>query len=218
MTWIEAEQAYNFAVYSAHATRVTVVLYSEKDLLYPVCEQPLDYLTHKSGGIWHIRISAAAVKQARYYAYRAEGPFAPDEGYRFGAAKVLMDPDAKSVYFLPEFSRQASIGPGPNAGKTPLGLIPTGHTASDWTGDQRPIHTHDTVIYEVHVRGFTRRSNSSMDPEKRGAYAGMIEKIPYLKDLGITVVELMPVYQFDPQEGGSCLSGCFSKPQYVGVC
>lgn len=70
------------------------------------------------------------MSQARYYAYRAEGSFAPGEGYRLDFAKVRMDMYAKSVYFPPEFSRQASIGPGPNVGKTPLGLIPTGQTPS----------------------------------------------------------------------------------------
>ena len=57
-----------------------------------------------------------------------------------------------------------------------------------------------TVIYEMHVRGFTRHPNSGVEPEKRGTYAGLIEKIPYLQDLGVTAVELLPVFQFDPQE------------------
>jgi len=202
VTWIEEEQAYNFALFSIHATGVTLLLYSDKDLFYPIYEQLLDYLTHRSGGIWHTRVPASTVHQASYYAYRAEGPFAPEEGQRFDRDKILMDPYAKSVYFPPDFARQASIGPGSNARKSPLGLVGTPEDDFDWGTDQRPVHTHDTVIYELHVRGFTRRSNSGVEAEKRGTYAGLAQKIPYLQDLGITAVELMPVFQFDPQEGG----------------
>ncbi len=202
VTWIEEEQAYNFALFSAHAIGVTLLLYSEKDLLHPVYKQSLDYLTHRSGGIWHIRIPGSTAREARYYAYRVEGPFAPEQGQRFDSDKILMDPYTKSVYFPPGFTRQASIGPGSNAGKTPLGFIPPPENDFDWGTDERPIHTHDAVIYELHVRGFTRCSNSGVDPDKRGTYAGLIQKIPYLQELGITAVELMPVFQFDPQEGG----------------
>ena len=202
VTWIEAEQAYNFALFSVHATGVTLLLYSDKDLLYPIYEQSLDYLTHRSGGIWHTRVPAATVREASYYAYRVEGPFAPEEGQRFDSDKILMDPYAKSVYFPPDFNRQASIGPGSNAGKVPLGLVEPPESDFDWGADQHPVHTYDTVIYELHVRGFTRRSNSGVDAEKRGTFAGLIQKIPYLQDLGVTAVELMPIFQFDPQEGG----------------
>ncbi len=202
VTWIEAEQAYNFALFSVHATGVTLLLYSDKDLLYPVYEQTLDYLTHRSGGIWHIRVPASTVRQACYYAYRVEGPFAPEEGQRFDSDKILMDPYAKSVYFPPEFNRQASIGPGSNAGKTPLGLVEPPGNDFDWGTDRRPVHSYDTVIYELHVRGFTRRLNSGVDADKRGTYAGLTQKISHLQDLGITAVELMPVFQFDPQEDG----------------
>ncbi|MGH9433088.1 MAG: glycogen debranching protein [Terriglobia bacterium] len=202
VTRIEEEQAYNFALFAAQATGVTLLLYSDRDLLYPIYEQSLDYLTHRSGAIWHARIPASTVDEASYYAYRVDGPFAPEQGQRFDADKILMDPYAKSVYFPPGFARQASIGPGSNAGKAPLGLVQPPGNDFDWGPDQRPIHTHDAVIYELHVRGFTRRSNSGVAPEKRGTYAGLIQKIPYLQDLGITAVELMPVFQFDPQEGG----------------
>lgn len=202
VTWIEEEQAYNFALFSVDATNVTLLLYSEEDVIYPVYEHTLDYLTHRSGGIWHVRVPASAVRKAAYYAYRVEGPFAPEQGQRFDFDKILMDPYAKSVYFPPDFTRQASIGLGSNAGKAPLGLVQPPGNDFDWGADQRPVHTHDTVIYELHVRGFTRNSNSGVDADKRGTYAGLAQKIPYLHDLGVTAVELMPVFQFDPQEGG----------------
>ena len=71
----------------------------------------------------------------------------------------------------------------------------------DWSGDARPRHESDAIIYEVHVRGFTASPSSGVAPEARGTYAGLVEKIPHLQELGVTVVELMPVFQFDPQEG-----------------
>ena len=71
----------------------------------------------------------------------------------------------------------------------------------DWSGDRRPHHESDLIIYEMHVRGFTQHASSGVCPQHRGTFAGVIEKIPYLKNLGITAVELMPVFQFDPCEG-----------------
>ena len=64
-----------------------------------------------------------------------------------------------------------------------------------------PYHESDAIIYELHVKGFTKNPNSGVEPSRAGTYAGLVEKIPYLKELGITVVELMPIFQRDPQEG-----------------
>jgi glycogen operon protein len=91
--------------------------------------------------------------------------------------------------------------PGSNAGQAPLGLLHACEQVFDWGDDRRCHHQSDTVIYELHVRGFTNNPNSGVSPDVRGTYAGLVEKIPYLKELGITAVELMPVFQFDPQEG-----------------
>jgi isoamylase len=121
----------------------------------------------------------------------------------FDPDKVLLDPYAKAVYFPPGFDRTADSRPGSNAGKAPLGLLAGGGEPFDWGDDRPPRHQSDTIIYELHVRGFTNNPNSGVSPERRGTYAGVVEKIPYLKDLGITAVELMPVFQYDPQEG-SC--------------
>ena len=70
----------------------------------------------------------------------------------------------------------------------------------DWEADQFLHHESDAIIYELHVRGFTRNPNSEVDPALRGTYAGLVEKIPYLLELGVTIVELMPIFQRDPQE------------------
>jgi isoamylase len=113
----------------------------------------------------------------------------------------LLDPHCRSIFFPPDFRRIASVGRGSNAGRAPIGVLPSSTLPFDWGGDSRLRHTSDTIIYEMHVRGFTKRANSGVSIDKRGTFAGVIEKIPYLKDLGITAVELMPVFQYDPDEG-----------------
>jgi isoamylase len=198
---IKPDEAYNFAIYSRHATGLTLLLYSDQDVVTPVYSYRLDHLKNKTGRVWHCRIPAALVADARYYAYRAEGPSDRGAGHRFDPDKVLLDPYARGVSFPEGFSREAASRPGPNAGKAPLGVIPRQHAAFDWGEDRRPSHTHDTVIYELHVKGFTARGNSGVTHDSRGTFAGLIEKIPYLKELGVTAVELLPVHQYDPLEG-----------------
>jgi isoamylase len=200
-TWIESERAYNFSIYSKHATGVVLLLYSEDDVVNPVYTYRMVYPANKTGRIWHCRIPASSTAGARFYGYIVEGPFEPPAGHRFDPKKVLLDPYANVVIFPKDFSRDAARHPGSNAGRAPLGLLPPADGAFDWTGDRRPEHTHDTIIYELHVKGFTYSPAAGLSQQKRGTYAGVIEKIPYLKNLGVTVVELMPVQQFDPLEG-----------------
>src|SRR5690606_545468 len=112
-----------------------------------------------------------------------------------------LDPFAESVFFPPAFDRTVASLPGPNDGRAPLGVIFKNSHNFDWEEDKRPHHESDLVIYELHVKGFSFHPSSAVPEEKRGTFAGIIEKIPYLKELGITAVELMPVHQFDPQSG-----------------
>ncbi len=107
---------------------------------------------------------------------------------------------AKS-FSRPAYDRDACTRSGSTAGRAPLGVLQAAPAPFDWGNDARPRHTHDAIVYELHVKGFTARSNSGVSPDKRGTFAGLVEKIPYLKELGVTVIELMPVHQFDPQEG-----------------
>jgi isoamylase len=197
--WIEEERAYNFTLYSRQATAVTLLLYGESDLFNPQVRVSLDYLQNKSGRIWHCRLPMSQVTNASYYAYSVDGPFEPQHGDRFDGQKVLLDPYARKIFFPPNFNRDASRARGSNAGRAPLAELPC-EEAFDWGDDPRPRHTNDTVIYEMHVRGFTRRENSGVSAPARGTYSGVIEKIPYLKELGVTVVELLPVFQYDPDE------------------
>ena len=199
-TWVEEEQGWNFALYSRWASGVTLLLYSTGDFLTPLFQLRLNPLVNKSGRIWHCFVSRSTAQSARYYAYRVEGPTAP--GHRFDPDKLLFDPFAEKVFFPPEFSREAARHPGRNDGRAVLGVLPRPEAAplaSDAPPPRR--RTYDAIIYELHVKGFTARANSGVTKKKRGTFLGLIEKIPYLKELGVTIVELLPVHQFDPQEG-----------------
>jgi isoamylase len=199
--WLQEEGAYNFALYSRHATGVTLLGYGERDPAKPVFEFCLEHPAHKTGSIWHIRIPASALRGAAFYAYRVKGPHDPQRGHRFDPRKILLDPYAPSVFFPPEFSREACAQPGPTDGRAPLGRLPKPEVVAV-PSDHGPRYTcRDAVVYELHVKGFTARANSGVTPARRGTFAGVTEKIPHLKDLGVTVVELLPVQQFDPLEG-----------------
>ncbi|HRO57885.1 MAG TPA: isoamylase [Burkholderiaceae bacterium] len=202
-TWIEEERAFNFALYSKHAEGVELLLYAPSDIVNPVQVFSFDYLRNKSGRIWHCRIAQEAMKGTAYYAYRVDGPLPAGrfEWHAFDRRKVLLDPYARSVYFPPSIDRLAAAHPGPNAGRAPLGVL--GVDLGRFGLEVRRVRRHEAtaVIYELHVGGFTRHPSSGVAEEVRGTYAGIIEKIPYLKELGVTVVELMPVFQFDPSDG-----------------
>jgi isoamylase len=199
-TWIEEEQAFNFAVHAEHAESVTLLLYAANDLINPLFSYRFDFLRNKSGRVWHCRIPLSKIAAARYYAYSVSGE-AISNIHSFDPQKVLLDPYATCVFFPPGFDRKLAMREGSNAGKAPLGMLPFQQAKFDWEETYFPHHESDAIIYELHVKGFTKNPNSGVNPSRAGTYAGLIDKIPYLKDLGITAVELMPVFQRDPQEG-----------------
>lgn len=204
VTWVASLEAWNFALYSRRATSVTLLLYSEDDAVRPVFEAKLDPRINKSGRIWHYWVTAESAPSAAYYAYRVDGKKNKKAGYYFDAKKILLDPFAPAVHFPPDHDRDAAGEPGPNDGRAPLGVLPRENSSdiSPRRGDDRPPRpSHDLVVYELHVKAFTARANSGVTEANRGTYAGLIEKIPYLLDLGVTAVELMPVQQCDPLEG-----------------
>ena len=200
--WIEEEAAYNFSLYSQNAAAVTLLFYTANDPTVPSFTFRLDPFIHKTTRIWHCRLPRKVLGDACYYAYRIEGPDSWQSRWRhaFDPEKVLLDPYAHTVFFPPGFDRLSARRPGSNAGKAPLGVLAM-EPPFDWGDDRSPRHRGDLVIYEMHVRGFTRSPTSGVAPEKRGTFAGVVEKIPYLLELGVNCVELMPVQQFDPQEG-----------------
>ena len=203
VTWIPEEEAYNFSIYSKYATQVILLLYSPANLETPIFSYSFLPLKNRTGRIWHARVAAQNLQDARYYAYSIDGPPAtgrPHEWHAFKAAKILLDPYATSVFFPPTYDRLAALGTGSNAGKAALGVLPEASKSLDWGADARPHHDGDLIIYEMHVKGFTANPNSGVSASKRGTFAAAVEKIPYLQKLGITAIELMPVYEFDDTE------------------
>lgn len=202
VSWFADRAAYNFSIYSKHAEAVTLLLYGEADLITPVQVRKFDYLRNKTGRVWHCIIPGGELAHVRYYAYSMDGPApqGPLVFHAFDPAKILLDPYARTIFIPPAFDRAMAILPGSNAGKAPLAVLPSGKPEIP---PERCLRRHesDAVIYELHVGGFTQHGNSGVAPGNRGKYAGVIEKIPYLKELGVTIVELMPVYQFDPSGG-----------------
>src|SRR4051794_8850445 len=171
VTWLAHEESYNFALYSRHATAVTLLFYTDEDFINPVYQYTFNYRAHKTGPVWHCRIPGRDLDEARYYAYSVEGPPNPAAGHRFDPQKILLDPYAPAVFFPPSFSRADAKRPGPNNGQAPLGVLDVDSAAFDQGVDLHPRHTSDTIIYELHVRGFTQRANSGVSAEARGTYA-----------------------------------------------
>ena len=198
-TWTADGSACNFALFSVHAKAATLLLYSANDLTNPGKTVQLN----RTNRIWHARVSAADLAPIIFYAYQVDGPSDGAGGRRFDSKKVLFDPYARTLFYPPEFSKGDASRPGSNAGRAVLGRVPDFTASFDWTGDHKPVHRGDAVIYELHVKGFTVRSNSGVSEANRGTYLGLIEKVPYLKELCVTAVELLPVYHFEPEKGGN---------------
>ncbi|HTO48959.1 MAG TPA: glycogen debranching protein GlgX [Burkholderiales bacterium] len=187
----------NFSVYSRHATALELCLFDRADDATPARVIELDPRTHRTYHYWHAFV--ADVGPGQLYAYRAHGPFEPDEGLRFDPDKLLLDPYGRCVARPADRSRAAACRPGDNAA-TALKSVVIDPAGYDWEGDAPPRRPFArTVIYELHVGGFTRQPDSGVAAARRGTYAGLIEKIPYLADLGVTAVELLPVFAFDEQ-------------------
>jgi isoamylase len=197
--WLASEQAYNFSIYSKNATAVSLLLYQEPDFTVPAKVYRFSFPTNKTSRVWHMFVPASEIGEARYYACELDGPFDPVTGDRFDHSKILLDPYARRIFLPPDFSRSAARGPGPNDGKAPLGILPD--RTFEAVAAQRGVlrHTHDLVIYELHIRNFTKHSSCKLTDGTRGTFAGISAMILYLKDLGVTAVELMPINQYDPQ-------------------
>jgi glycogen operon protein len=192
------EGGVNFCVYSGRAKRLELLLFDGATDAAPARVIRLDPRTHRTYHYWHAFVRS--LRPGQVYAYRAVGPFDPARGLRFDPAKVLLDPYARAIVVPNAYDRGAASRPGENTAVAMRSVV-VDPDAYDWEGDaplRRPFAT--TVIYETHVAGFTRHPSSGVAPARRGTYAGMIEKIPYLQDLGITAVELLPVFQFDRQD------------------
>ncbi len=191
------ETGVNFSVFSYHATGVELLLFDTEEATQPSRIVNLFPGTSRTSHYWHIHLPG--IKAGQIYAYRMSGPFAPELGHRFDPEKILLDPYARAIS-TKNYQRSAAARPGNNIGTAAKSVV-ADLRKYDWEDDRPLDHPFSrTVLYEMHVAGFTRNANSDIPKEKRGTYAGLVEKIPYLKDLGITAVELMPVFQFDAQD------------------
>ena len=187
----------NFSIFSAHATQVEVVFFDHAEAEQPERVVKLSPITNRTSHYWHIFLPGIVAGQL--YGYRVDGPCEANDGNRFDFQKVLLDPYGKSVSVGQHYDRSSASHPGDNAGASMKSVI-TDSSTFDWQGDRPLKHPfRNTVIYEMHVAGFTRHPNSGVTEANKGTYLGIIEKIPYLKYLGITAVELLPVFQFDTQ-------------------
>ncbi len=187
----------NFSLFSRVATGVELLLFDRVDDATASRVIPIS-ATDRSYHYWHTVVPG--IKPGQIYGYRVDGPNAPEKGLRFDSNKVLLDPYGKGVVVPNNYDRSAACQPGDNSATSMKSLV-VDSSKYDWEGDlPLQLPSSRTIIYEMHVRGFTRHPSSSVGEEKRGTYAGLIEKIPYLQGLGITAVELLPVFQFDPHD------------------
>ena len=178
-----------FALFSRHATGVTLLLFDHPENRDPSREISFDPRVNRTGDIWHLTVPG--LKPGQAYLYRVEGPDRPEEGHRFNNNALLLDPYAKAVTrAVPTFTLSESdtfVRP------TPRCIVID--DSFDWAGD-RPldIPLSRTIIYETHVRGLTCHHSAKV--RHPGTFRGIIEMVPYLQQLGITAVELLPVQEF----------------------
>jgi glycogen operon protein len=203
----------NFAIYSAGATRVELLLFDNIADQRPSQVIPLDPGANRTEGVWHIFVEG--LPNRTFYNYRVDGPYNPSSnGTRFNVAKTLLDPYAVAVTGDFYWESGDALGYDNTEPDDPDRHLRPGQVDNvagaprcvayrsdfDWEGDQHPdIPIEESIIYEVNVRGFTRHHSSESD--LAGTYRGFIEKISYLKQLGVTAVELLPVFEFDQFDG-----------------
>jgi glycogen operon protein len=179
----------NFSVFSRHATQMALVLFAPGER-EPVLELPLDARYNKTGEVWHVLVEG--LDPGIEYGFRADAaPNAAPSVLRFDRARVLLDPYGKAVAGLERWGEVAA-----EKGRLEGLRSRVVDEEFDWAHEQ-PLRVPlaDSVIYEIHVRGFTRHPGSGV--AHPGSFGGVVERIPYLKELGVTAVELMPVTEFE---------------------
>lgn len=197
----------NFSIFSRHATGVSLELFNNAEDEYPFQIIELEEKSNKTGDVWHVFVSE--LQAPAFYLYRVDGPFEPEKGHRFNKNNYLLDPYAKELtnvsifknlqdgFFNPKDSYDIQKQKPFTAKNFPKAIVIDDDF--DWEGDT-PLNLplRQSVIYETHLKGFTAHKSSHV--KHPGTYKGLIEKIPYLKELGITSVELLPIQEFDEWE------------------
>lgn len=181
-------EGYNFSLFSTSATAVSLCLFRPDEKL-PFLEIPLDEEVNKTGDVWHIFVYDLPPEY--HYGYRIDGPYDPIRGHYFDNRMIVLDPYAKEVASSSKWGT-----PMPrDTSRIHRGIIDP-LKPFDWGKDKHPkLPLQELVIYEMHVRAFTQ--DPSSNTENRGLFTGIVEKIPYLKSLGVNALELMPIYEFN---------------------
>ncbi len=205
---LESAGGVNFSIFSRHATHVRLELFDSPADVTPVKVIDLNPARHRTGDVWHVWVEE--IRSGQLYGYRMDGPYQPEVGHRFNFNKLLLDPFATTISLVPAWDFGPARGYDPSAPEKDLvisrvddaGAMPKCvfiHEHFHWH-DDRPLRNpwSQTVIYETHVRGFTIHPSANV--EQPGTYRGLMDKIPYLKELGVTAVELMPVCEFNENE------------------
>jgi len=188
----------NFSIHSPAAQSLDLLLFDHADSPLPSETIPLDPQTNQTATYWHIFLPGCG--HGQIYAWRARGSQVNTQGHRFDGDKVLLDPYGKVVAGSSIYQRNAARAQGDNCTHA-LKSVVVDNSLYDWQGDKPlPKPKGREVIYEMHVSGFTKSPTSELTEDLRGTYAGFIQKIPYLQNLGVTAVELLPVHQFDAQD------------------
>ncbi len=204
----ESRGGVNFSLFSRHASRVRLELFDQPADAAPSRVIDLDPARNRTGDVWHVWVDGIGTGQL--YGYRVDGPYQPGAGHRFNFSKLLLDPFATAISPLPDWDFGAARGydasvPEPDsvssssddAGAMPKCVFTNEHF--HWHDDLPLKHPwSQTVMYETHVRGFSIHASSGV--AHPGTYRGLMEKIPYLIDLGVTAVELMPVHEFNDHQ------------------
>src|SRR5215472_3104217 len=188
----------NFSIFSRSASKIELLLFDREDDDHPARVITLDPIINRTYHYWHVFVPGTQAGQL--YGYRIHGQFDPGNAMRFDGAKALLDPYSRGVAVPKGYSREAARHRGDNTA-TAMKSVVVDSSTYDWEGDtplSKPCN--QSIIYEMHVKGFTRHPSSGVSEETRGTFRGLIEKIPYLQDLGISAVELLPIFQFDPQD------------------
>lgn len=201
----------NFAIYSENAGSVSLLLFDKKDIKRNTIIIPLDKNINKTKNTWHIYIYGIKIGQLYGYSLTASDILKKHKDNRYNPNKLLIDPYSKAVTFSGNWKHSNSFGYDINSIEglnsfseeknydTAIKSVVVGNNDFNWGRDKHPgIPWRDAIIYEMHVRGFTFDKSSNV--KYPGTYLGVIEKIPYLKDLGITAVELLPVFEFNESE------------------
>jgi glycogen operon protein len=203
------ETGVNFSLFSRRASSVSLVLFESPGPKSAYQVIALDSRKNRTGDIWHCHVRG--LKAGALYLYRVDGPYIPEKGLRFNAHKSLLDPYAKALTSLENWDLRKCLGyhQGDALGDlsfsyeddlySPPKCVVVDNGAFDWQGDTAlnyPLRF--SVLYETHVRGFTIHPSSGV--EYPGTYRGVVEKIPFLKDLGITSLELLPIHEFNEHE------------------